>query len=160
MIEFFYSYPQIVLFIHIVCAVVWIGSAVGFVVASYPAVNQIPNEKLMVRTSIRTLKRLYELNIFLSIVIGVTGFIISVAVSYSGKDPLLETILDTKKILWVFMFITILSIYYRVLTAKRKCLSNNPSGAKDNIRLISNYLIVINIFLGLVASYFGMMLRS
>ncbi len=160
MIEFYHSYSNIIILSHIICAVIWLGSMIGYVVASYPSIKQIPNEKLLVRTSIRTLKRLYQMIIIISLVLGCTGLIMAVGASYESKNPVLSTIINTKEILWVFMFVNVLIAYYKVLKAKKKCMASDAAGARDNIRLISNYLIVINIFLGFVAAYFGMMLRN
>lgn len=141
-------------------AVIWIGSLIGYVVASYPAIKQIPNEKLLVRTSLRTLRRLLGLNIIVSVTLVITGVIISIGASYGDKDPLLATIINTKESLWIFMFLNTIVGFYKVLQAKKRCMASDSGGARDNVRLVSNYLIVINIFLGIIAAYFGMMLRS
>jgi hypothetical protein len=39
-------------------------------------------------------------------------------------------------------------------------LASDSEQAKDNVRLISHYLFVINIFLGLSALYFGLALKG
>ena len=140
-------------------AVIWIGAMIGFVMSSYPAIKQIPNEKLMVRTSIRTLKRLLGLFLIVSITLLISGLMISIGALYNEKDPLLATITSTKEILWLFMFINVAYAYFKILEAKKRCQASDSLGANDNIRLVSNYLIMINVFLGIIASYFGLMLR-
>lgn len=139
---------------------IWIGAMIGYLFAGYPAINQIPNEKMMVRTSLRTLRRLFNLIIIVSIVLGVTGVIIAVGGSYADKDPILATITSTKEALWIFMFLNTIVSYYKVFQAKKKCMASNSAAARDNVRLITHYLILINIFLGFCAAYFGMMLRN
>ena len=114
----------------------------------------------MVRTSIRTLRRLSQLIIVVSIILGITGVMIAIGASYGDKDPLLAAIINTKEALWIFMFLNTIVIFYKVLQSKQKCMASDAAGAKDNVRLISNYLIMVNIFLGLTATYFGMMLRN
>ncbi len=158
--EFYYNYVSIILPLHVISAVIWIGAMVGYIFASYPAIKQIPNEKLMVRTSIRTLRRLFVLILILSVILVLTGVIIAVGASYADKDPLLATIINTKEALWIFMFFNTVFSFYKILEAKKRCMASDSAAAKDNVRLISNYLIVINIFLGIIAIYFGMMLRS
>ncbi len=158
--EFYYNYVSIILPLHVISAVIWIGAMVGYIFASYPAIKQIPNEKLMVRTSIRTLRRLFALILILSVILVLTGVIIAVGASYADKDPLLATIINTKEALWIFMFFNTVFSFYKILEAKNRCMASDSAAAKDNVRLISNYLIVINIFLGIIAIYFGMMLRS
>jgi len=160
LIEFYHNFENIILPLHIFSAVIWIGAMIGYLFSTYPAIKQIPNEKLLVRTSLRTLRRLFNLIIIVSVVLGVTGIIIAIGQSYSDKDPLLATIINTKQALWIFMFFNTIFAYYKVLDAKKRCFASDSAGARDNVRLISHYLIVINIFLGVIAAYFGMMLRG
>ena len=133
---------------------------IGYIVSTYPSIKQIPNEKLLIRTSLRTLKRLLNMIFLLSIIIVITGVIIAIGGLYADKDPLLATIVNTKEALWIFMFFNTVFSFYKILQAKKSCLASDSSAARDDVRLISHYLIVINIFLGLIAIYFGMMLRG
>ena len=160
MSEFYYNYASIILPLHIISAVVWLGAMIGYIVSTYPSIKQIPNEKLMIRTSLRTLRRLLNLILIVSVVLVISGVIIAIGASYADKDPLLATIINTKEALWIFMFFNTVFSFYKILQAKKSCLASDSGAAKDNVRLVSHYLIVINIFLGLIAAYFGMMLRS
>lgn len=160
MIEFYHEFASIILPLHIFSAVIWIGAMIGYILAAYPSIKQIPNEKLLVRTSLRTLRRLFNMILIVSLVLGVSGVIIAIGASYGDRDPLLATIINTKEALWIFMFLNTFFAYYKVLEAKTKCFASDSAGARDNVRLISHYLIVINIFLGVIAAYFGMMLRN
>jgi len=157
---FYHEFVSIILPLHIVSAIIWIGGMISYVWASYPSIKQIPNEKLMIRTSLRTLRRLLNLFFIVSIITVITGLIIAVGANYADKDPLLATIINTKQALWIFMFFNLMFSFYKVLESKKECLASRSGTAKDNVRLVSNYLIVINIFLGLIAAYFGMMLRN
>lgn len=141
-------------------AVIWIGAMVGYLLSTYPSIKQIPNEKLMIRTSLRTLRRLFNLILIVSIILVTTGVVIAMGASYVDQDPLLSAIINTKEALWIFMFFNTIFSFYKILQAKKSCLASDSGAAKDNVRLISHYLIVINIFLGGIAAYFGMMLRS
>ena len=158
--EFYHEFASIILPLHVISAIVWIGGMIAYVWASYPAIKQIPNEKLMIRTSLRTLRRLLNLFFIISIVTVITGVIIAIGANYADKDPLLATIINTKQALWIFMFFNLMFSFYKILQSKKECLASNSGAARDNVRLVSNYLIVINIFLGLIAAYFGMMLRN
>ena len=160
MSEFYHNYASIILPLHIISAVIWLGSMIGYIASTYPSIRQIPNEKLMIRTSLRTLRRLMNLILVVSVVLLISGLIIAIGSSYADKDPLLAAILNTKEALWIFMFFNTIFSFYKILEAKKSCLASDSGAARDNVRLVSHYLIVINIFLGLIAAYFGMMLRS
>lgn len=158
MIEFYYEYSNIIKIIYGVSAIVWIGSMVGYVFSSYPAIKQIPNEKLMIRTSLRTLKRVADLNIFASLALLLSGVLISLGDRSSETSPFFVDIIRTQALLWSLMFANTIIIYLKVFQAKKKCFASDSEGARDNVRFISNYLIILNIFLGLIALYFGMLL--
>jgi hypothetical protein len=75
-------------------------------------------------------------------------------------NPFLSTIINTKEMLWLFMSAISIVVYLKAIGAKKKCFASNSAGARDDVRLISNYLIIMNIFVGLIALYFGMMFRD
>ncbi len=129
-----------------------------FIIAVYPSLKQIPNEKMMIRTSLRTFRRYFNFLFPFIMILALTGAIMEIGQGYETKDPTLGAIVGSKEAIWVLMFLNYLFGYYKIIEAKKRCLASDSPQAKDNIRLISHYLFVINIFLGLTALYFGMML--
>ena len=131
-----------------------------FIVAVYPSVKQIPNEKMMIRTSLRTFRRYFHFLFPFIMIEAITGIIMELGLGYESKDPTLGAIVGTKEAIWVLMFLNFLLGYYKIIEAKKRCLASDSEQAKDNIRLIAHYLFTINIFLGLCALYFGLVLSS
>jgi len=64
----------------------------------------------------------------------------------------------TKEAIWLFMAILSIYAFRKTVDAKSKCLASDTPQAKDNIRLVTNYLFVVMLFLGIAALYFGVML--
>ena len=159
MMETFYEqFAFIILPLHLISAMVWIGGMVLFIVAVYPSIKQIPNEKLMVRTNLRTLRRYFNFLVPFIMIVAITGVIMEIGAGYEHKNPTLGAIVGTKEAIWVLMFMNFILGYYKVIEAKKRCMASDSEQAKDNIRLIAHYLFGINIFLGLAALYFGLIL--
>ncbi len=152
------SFSFIILPLHLISSVVWIGGMVMFIVAVYPSIKQIPNEKMMIRTALRTLRRYFNFLFPFTIFLTLSGAIMEIGEGYESKDPTLGAIVGTKEAIWVLMFLNYLFAYYKIMEAKKRCMASDAEQAKDNIRLIAHYLFTINIFLGLTALYFGLML--
>jgi uncharacterized membrane protein len=155
---FYEEFAFVILPLHLISVVVWIGGMVMFVVAVYPAIKQIPNEKMMIRTSLRTLRRYFHFLFPFIMILAMTGVIMEIGQGYESKDPTLGAIVGTKEASWVLMFLNFLLAYYKVGAAKKSCMASDPEEAKDNVRLIAHYLFAINIFLGITALYFGLIL--
>jgi uncharacterized membrane protein len=131
---------------------------VMFIVAVYPSLKQIPNEKMMIRTALRTFRRYFNFLFPFIMILALSGIVMELGLGYESKDPTLGAIVGAKEAIWVLMFLNFLLGYYKIIEAKRRCLASDSEQAKDNIRLIAHYLFTINIFLGLCALYFGLML--
>ncbi len=158
--SFLKEYEAIILPLHLLSAIVWIGGMIMFIFAVYPSLKQIPNEKSMTRTALRTFRRYFNFLFFFIIISMITGVVMEMGGGYESRSPTLGAIVSTKEAIWVLMFLNFLFSYFKIIEAKNKCLNSDVDAAKDNIRLITYYLFGINIFLGIVALYFGLILQG
>jgi len=145
--------------VHLLSSVVWIGGMVMFVFSVYPSLKQIPNQKQMIRTSFRVLKRFYNILIPAMVLQAFSGVVMEYGRHYEEMDPTLVAIVGAKEAIWALMFMVAIFGYYKMGDTKKKCLGDEPELASDNIRLIAHYLFAISIFLGLFAIYFGLILE-
>ncbi len=158
--EFYIDYLPFIFALHIFSAVIWVGGMINFTLAVYPSTRQIPNEKMFIRTSLRTLNRFFRLLIPVSVVLGTTGVVMAQGKDFAHQDPVMAVIVSSKELIWFFMFALYLYEYYKIKEARARCLASESEHAKDNLKLIAYYLFGISILLGLIAIYFGYMLRS
>jgi len=158
--EFYIDFLPLIFAIHIFCAVIWVGGMMFFTLSVYPSVLQIPNEKMFVRTSIRTLIRFFRFLMPVSLLLGVSGFLIAEGKDFAHQDPVMSVIVTSKEFIWLFMFGLYLFSFYKIKEAKQRCLASDSEQARDNIKLISYYLFTMGSLLGLCAIYFGFMLRG
>ena len=160
MFEYLYeNFAAFIVPIHLLSTVLWIGGMVMFVFSVYPSLKQIPNQKQMIRTSFRVLKRFYNILIPAMVLQALSGVVMEYGRHYEEMDPTLVAIVGAKEAIWALMFMIAIFGYYKISDTKKKCLGDEPELAYDNIRLIAHYLFAISIFLGLFAIYFGLILE-
>ncbi len=154
------EYLPVIFMVHILCAVIWVGGMIGFSLTVYPSLLQIPNEKMSIRTALRTLNRFFRLLVPVSLLLGMSGFMMAIGKDFAHRDPVLSVVVTSKELIWVFMFLLYLYSFYKIKEARARCLASDSGHAKDNVRLIAWYTFGISILLGGVAIYFGYVLRS
>ncbi len=161
MAEWLYqNFSFIILPLHLFSVVIWLGGMVMFVFSIYPSLMQIPNDKMMIRTSYRILRRYFHMLFIFIIFCALTGVVMEIAKHYEDRDPTLSAIVGAKEAIWALMFMIFIFAYYKLNDTKNSCIADDVELAKDNIRLIAHYLFAISIFLGLVSLYFGLILRG
>ena len=154
------EYLPVIFAVHLFSAIVWVGGMITFSLTVYPSVAQIPNEKMFIRTALRTLNRFFRLLLPVSLLLGVSGMMLAYAKDFAHRDPVLSVIVTSKEFIWLFMFALYLYAYYKIKEARAKCLASDSEHAKDNVRLIAWYIFGMGTLLGFCAAYFGYLLRS
>ena len=133
---------------------------INFTLTVYPSVQQIPNEKMFIRTALRTLNRFFKLLIPVSILLGISGYILAIGKDFAHRDPVMAVVVTSKEFIWGFMFVLYLYSFYKIKEARARCLASDSEHAKDNVKLIAYYIFGVSILLGFSAIYFGFVLRS
>ncbi len=147
--------------IHIASAIVWVGASFIFSVGVFPSLAQIPNERMIVRTTIRIMTRYINVAIFASLTLLLSaGYLYYMKMDILIANPVLSTIINTKGLIWLYMSASYFYAKYKVKVAKSTCFHGDSVRAVDILKVVANYVFVINFILGLVAIYFGIMLRG
>ncbi len=158
--EFYVDYLPYIFAVHIFSAVIWVGGMINFTLSVYPSLRQIPNEKMFIRTSLRTLNRFFRMVLPVSLLLGGTGFLMALGKDFAHRDPVMAVIVTSKEFIWFFMFVLYLYAFYKIKEARVRCLASDSEHAKDNVKLVAYYLFGVSGLLGLAAIYFGFLLRS
>ena len=158
--EFFASYGRFLVFIHIVSAVIWIGGmiVVKFVVA--PSVAKIQDVKLRLSRTLEIMQRLLNFAMLFMMLLAITGTFMSLGVDFKHSSPSLYILVHIKEAVWTLMALNFIYIYRKRNSAERQFVSGDDGSAAESIFTISKYLLPLNIFLGFVAIYFGVILRG
>jgi uncharacterized membrane protein len=153
MAEMFTEYKLIIVFLHVISAVVWVGGMVALRYAAQPSLLKVvsPAEKLE-RIS-HAIKRFFIILFPFIIIIIITAVIMVDAYSLlEGKYSVLSYL---KVALWSVMFINYIIAIKRRNRADKMLSEGDLVGAQGQLGLIGKVLVPMNIVLGITAVFIG-----
>ena len=150
----FENYALIIIFLHILSAVIWVGGMIALRVAVHPSLQSIDDAQIKLGKTLQIAGRLFNLVmpfIFISLF---TALILLKGTGATGS------LVYLKEGIWTIM--TLNFVYMYILRYKAQKLFNNGdlAGAKKRVSLLPNLLLPINICLGLLAILTGIALRG
>ena len=159
-VDFFNDYESFIIMIHITSAIIWIGASFIFVASIFPSLMQIPNDRMITRTTIRILYRYLKITFGFSFLLVFSGMIIVIAKNLTTNGPLIETIIYTKGYIWIAMTSLYVYALVKIKSARNICFHGDTLRAIASLKAVTNYAFTLNVLLGLIAIYFGIMLRG
>lgn len=154
--QFFHYYGGLVVFLHVVCAVIWVGGMIAIRFAVHPTLQTIadPIERLTKTTQIVG-------RFFIMVIPAIFFLVVSALIMtqlYRGTP--LAPVVHMKEAIWTFMTLNFAVMFIRVRKAKKALLANDPQTAATLMGFVSKYMIPVNIALGIVALTMGITLRG
>lgn len=159
-IDFFADFGKYIIFLHLLGALVWIGGMIAIKFAVCPALLNIRDEKLRLSRVLEVMQRFFNIVLPFIIMIVFTSVFMNVGMGFKFGDPTLYTLIQTKETIWTLMTINFVYICIKRNSAQKMFLSDDMLGCQENIKMILNYLLPMNIFLGAAALYIGTTLRG
>lgn len=153
--EMFSNYAFIIVFIHVLGAIVWVGGMIAMRVAVHPAMQHIEDEKVRLARSLEAVRGLFALALPFIVLLLLTGLVMALAIGSAG-GPLMHV----KEAIWTIMTINYALMVRRRNLAERRFISGDLAGASGLMEAISKYMLPINILLGIVALAAGVTLRG
>lgn len=150
----FEDYRTVILFLHIFSAVIWVGGMIAIKVAVHPVLQSIEEPKIKLGKTLHIVGRLFNLVMPLIVIIALCGVIIIQGTGMSG------IIVYTKESLWTIMTLNYVYMYIKRTHAQKLFDRGDFASAKEQVRLLPNVLLPLNIVLGVVAIFLGVMLRG
>ncbi|MDB2562874.1 DUF2269 domain-containing protein [Sulfurimonas sp.] len=158
MVEIFTEYKTLIVFLHVVSAVVWVGGMIAMRFAAHPSFMVIASNQERMSRVVYALKRLFIIVFPFTIILVVTAVIM--LFGYDLKNTEYSQLGHIKEGIWVVMFLNYLIMIKRRNKASKLLASGDVIGAKFSMSLVGKYMIPVNIILGLVAIYLGASLSS
>ena len=174
MSEFFANNATLIVFLHVLGAVVWIGGMIAIRVAVHPVVSrggltqawmlQSDKVELMLKPAQRlgiTLQivgRLFNLVMPFIVILLVTALIMAVALKGHQGDQ--KDLFIAKEIIWSIMTLNYGYMYLKRKEAHRLFEKGDIAAAKQKVAPFANLLLPINIALGIIALFMGVVLRG
>jgi len=156
--EIFNQYAPFIVFIHVLSAIVWIGGMIAIRVTVHPSLQTIESPQIKLGKTLEIMKRLLNMVIPMIIALIITAVILVIGEDFKGTELYLTVLI--KELIWSLMTIIFIVIYIKRLQAEKLFKQRDFAEAKKRVKLIPNFLLPLNITLGLIALYLGVLLRG
>ena len=158
MVHFFGNYATVLVFLHVLSAIVWIGGMIAIRVAVHPVLQSIDDPKIKLSKTLQIVGRLFHLVIPFIIILIVTATLMAVGLGFKGTD--LYWLIHVKEVIWTLMTLNFIYMYIRRRKAQKLFDAGDLAGAKVQAAPLPNLLLPINIVLGIAAVFSGVILRG
>ena len=156
--EIFTAYAGVIVFLHVLSAIIWIGGMIAIRVAVHPSLQTVKDNKIKLGTTLLVMGRLFNLVLPFIMILFATAIVMLVGIGFKGSD--LAVITYIKEGIWVIMTLNFAYMYRQRAQAQTLFKEGSPKEAKAKVANIPNLLLPVNIILGIVAVYLGVSLRG
>ena len=156
--ELFLQSPALIVFLHVISAVFWLGGMIAIRFAVHYSMQNITDPKVKIERTLENLKRFFNLILpFIALLLVTALFLIF---GLELKDTPLNKFVHIKEGIWTVMTIIYITVYVKRNKAEKAFLEGDLLMAKAQLQPIANIFIPLNIILGLIAVYLGVTLRG
>ncbi|MCK9373991.1 MAG: hypothetical protein M0P91_12425 [Sulfuricurvum sp.] len=170
--QLFAEHRTLIVFLHVLSAVIWVGGMVAIRFATHQALGEITDPKLRLERAAHTLKRLFTIVWPFVLVLITTAVIMAVGLGFraAALDPNGNVIDDyamslyntvhIKEAIWLVMALNLAAMMFRRRKAEIALAEGNVAKAKALLGVIAQYMVPVNIVLGVIAIFIGVVLRN
>ena len=152
--EIFKNYGTIIIFLHILSAVIWVGGMIAIRFAVHPSLQSIDEPKIRLGKTLQIVGRLFNIVMPFVVISALCGIIIIKGTGYSG------VIVHLKEAIWTLMTLNFSYMYIKRAKAQKLYNAGDFAKAKEMVSILPTILLPINIVLGLMAIFAGVVLRG
>lgn len=172
LIETFTHHRNLIVFLHVLSAVIWVGGMIAIRFATHQSLALIGDPKLRLERAAHTLKRLFTIVWPFVIILIITAVLMAVGLGFRAAavdsmgnviDEYAMSIYNTvhiKEAIWMVMAINLGAMMWRRSKAEQALKEGNLEKAKEMLGLIAKYMVPVNIVLGITAIFIGVVLRN
>ena len=158
MTSLFENFSSIIVFLHVISAVLWVGGMLAIRFAVHYSMQEIDDPKIKLGRTLETLRRFFNMVIPAILILLLTAIVMIIALGFKGTQ--LYNFVILKEIIWTIMTIIFIFIYIKRNKASKAFNNGDLPTAKSHLVPIAKYFIPINIVLGIIAIYLGVTLRG
>ncbi len=150
--ELFADFGTVIVFLHILSAIVWIGGMIAIRFAAHFSVQTIEDAKSKLQTTLLNLKYFFSMVIVCIVVLFITAIIMIQALGLNGS------IVHLKESIWFIMTVIFLVVFIKRNQAQNCFDKQEYVKARLHLQPIAKYFIPLNILLGLCALFLGIII--
>jgi uncharacterized membrane protein len=167
----FGEHQTLIIYLHVISAVVWVGGMVAMRFAAHHSFMLIEEPAIRLARISQALKRLFTIVTPFVITLIVTAIIMAVGLGFRAAAVdsngvvidayamQMYNLVHVKEVIWMIMSANLAAMMFRRRQADKLLAIQKVPEAKVKLALIGTYMVPINIGLGLLAIYLGVTLR-
>ena len=155
MADFFAEYRSIIIFLHVISAVIWVGGMITMRYAVHYSLIELEPPLRLERTA-HALKNLFKIVVPFVAILLVTALIMAIAMGLHHGD--LKVTAFTKEAIWSIMSLNLFMMILRRNKAQKLIDRGEYALAKPLLGLIGSVMVPVNIALGIIAIFLGVTL--
>ncbi|MFV0482113.1 MAG: hypothetical protein ACK5LP_09025 [Campylobacteraceae bacterium] len=159
-IEVFSDHSRIIIFLHITSAVLLIGSMFCVRFFLCPMLDKIQNEEIRYNSYLLLIRNYFYFIAVLMLVLITVSVFMNIGLGFKYGNPTTYIIIHAKELCWTIMAFNFLFMYAKYRSAKKAILKEEYVEVHENIVLITKYIIPINLLIGVISIYFGLLIRG
>jgi len=156
--ELFLSMPNVIIFLHVISAVLWVGGMIAIRFAIHYSMQNIEDPKIKLGRTLENLQRFFNMVIPAILILLITAIMMILGLEL--KVTPLYSFAIAKEIIWTVMTLIFIYIYIKRLKAQKYFDKGELALAKAALEPIAKIFIPTNIILGLIAIFIGVTLRG
>jgi uncharacterized membrane protein len=170
MVSLFWEYSTLIVFLHVLSAVVWVGGMIAMRFAAHHSFMELEPPVRLARTA-QALKRLFAIVTPFVIILIATAVLMAVgwgfrAASVDAEGNIIDEaafatyqLVHVKEAIWMIMALNLGAMIWRRNKAQKLIEAGDFAAAKPVLGMIGKYMVPLNIILGVIAIYLGVTLR-
>ena len=147
----------LIIFLHVISAVIWVGGMIAIRFSAHYALAALEGPERLARTA-QMLRNLFMIVVPFVVILLATALIMAIAMGLHHGD--FKTLAFAKEGIWTVMTLNLAVMIFRRNKAQRLINEGDFAGAKPLLGLIGAVMVPVNIVLGLVAIFLGVLLSS
>ena len=152
-ITLFSNYPQAIVFLHVLSAIIWIGGMIAIRLAVHPTMQSIDDPKIKLGKTLALMGKFFNIVMPFIFILLLTAIVLIFAMEKSPE-------LQMKENIWMIMTANFIWMYTKRYKAQKLFNRGELPQAKAMVALIPKFLLPLNIVLGLIALWLGVGLRG
>ncbi len=156
--EIFLENKTIIVFLHVISAVVWVGGMIAMRFAAHQSFLEIESPQKRLEHIAIALKRLFFIVLPFVIILLVTAVLMIKGYGLSQTE--FSGLAHAKEGIWTIMFINLIAMIIRRNKGEKLLNEGDATGAKKQLELIGKFMVPLNIVLGITAIFMGTYLSS
>ena len=151
--NFFAEYRTIIVFLHVLSGVVWVGGMVAMRYGAHPSFLEIESPAKRLERIAHALKNLFTIVVPFVVLLLITA--VFMIMGYGLSDSEHAILAHAKEGVWVVMALNLFAMIYRRNKAQKALEKGDFVLAKDQLGLIGKIMVPLNIALGVIAIFLG-----